>query len=166
MNRMKSLAIISCVVSAGLALGMAVSRAPAKEPRGVLALVVEIHGGKPVLKSATLKKVGLQKRRGSRRQTSFRVIGFDSTGTAVFTRYLEDPALVRAEFHGRGPGEPIQGRVLRRKGPVVFSVRVPADVVTKIAVERLREGATADEAKKASAWLRLGTIDLPKGAGR
>ena len=141
--------------------------APCKDDVGSLVVVLRLDSsGRPSVVSAREVGAKTQRRRGRAPATGFRVLGLDRNGKTVWTMYLQDPAVLRAEFHGKRPGDTIQGRTIRRKGPVVFTVRLPAVGIEQLSVERLRDGATADDAKKAASWIRLGTVDLPEGTGR
>lgn len=77
----------------------------------------------------------LPRPRGDRPAGAWRYRALAADGRALHAGELDDPRLVRAEFHGQ---DDIDGRVVRRPGPAHFTVRLPLDAADRL---ELTEGS-------------------------
>lgn len=163
---MKNRAILSALLCSLLLGGVFAPAAYGREGGKHLLLLLELNGDRLKVLHSNLVNLPLPRRRGPERVLPWRITASGVKGKVLLRRYLEDPRLVRAEFHGKHPGDPIAGVTKLRQGQVAFSVRVPATGVARIVVEKLRPGLARDEAGRADAWQQVAGLVLGKAESR
>jgi len=134
--------------------------ATAREKAKHQLLLLELDGSRLKLLQRNLVDLPLPRQRGPERVRSWRITATGKKGRVLLRRFMEDPRLLRAEFHGRRPGDPIEGVTRLRAGKVSFTVRLPASGVTRVVLEKLRPGLTLDAAPRADAWQRVAGLEL------
>lgn len=107
----------------------------------------------------------LPRRRGPEKSLPWRYRVEAADGRVLHAVRIEDPTLVRGEFHakdGSGRIEPVR---FHRKGKVTFSIRVPAAGADRVVFQRLKAGTPRQPVQPESAWEKVGQLDLAEAGG-
>lgn len=107
----------------------------------------------------------LPRRRGPEKSLPWRYKVEAADGRVVHTARFEDPTLVRGEFHARDGSGRIEPVRFHQKGKVTFTIRVPATGADRVVVQRLKAGTPRQPVQPASAWEKVGELDLAKAGG-
>jgi hypothetical protein len=154
-------------IGAGLLLaGLAVAGQQPATQTGHLLVLVSFLDGRFTLEQVDRVAGPLPKQRADERPRPWRLRLVDAKGRQVHQAGLDDPTELRGEFHDRRDPSRIESVHLKQPGEVFFSVRLPAGSAGRLEFDRLGAGALRQPNPPATAWERIGTLELGKPGAR
>jgi len=157
---------LALLVGSALALALAAVAAADREivapdrGRHLLLDMVRLPDGRFEVLHTTVVHSGLPKRRGLGRAHPWR-FALIAGGRVLHEDGLQDPAVIRGEFHHPDDPGRIQAFHLRRQGPVRFSIRVPLiHREARLEFHALRPGMERVHPFTAEAYQTIGRASL------
>lgn len=135
-------------------------------PQSHLLVLLALEQGVLTIEQVDLVAGAPPKQRDRKRAYPWRVRVLGAKGRLVFQAGLDDPTVLRGEFHHRRDPNRIEAVHLRQTGKVFFSVRLPAGSAGRLEFDRLVEGAPRQPDPPAAAWERIGSLKLSQPGDR